>query len=46
MPQHEAAYAALGKVRLEHRGGRCHVAAASGDRGAELETDRFEDLLI
>ena len=44
--QREAADAALGEVSLEHRRAECHVATAGGDRGAELEADRFEDLLM
>ena len=44
--QGEAADAALGKVGFEHRRAECHVATTAGDRGAELETNRFEDLLM
>jgi hypothetical protein len=44
--QREPADAALGKVGLEHRRAECHIATAGGDRGAEFEPDRLEDLLM
>ena len=45
-PQREAADAALGKVRLEHRRSESHVTTTGGDRGAQLEADSLEDLLV
>jgi hypothetical protein len=44
--QREAADAALGEIGLEHRRAECHLPTADGDRSAELEADRFEDLLV
>jgi hypothetical protein len=35
-----------GKIGFEHRRPKCHVATTGGDRGAQLEADRFEGLVV
>jgi hypothetical protein len=44
--QREAADAAFGNIRFEHRRAEWHIAPSCGDRGAQLEADRFKDVLM
>ena len=44
--QREAADAALGEVGLEHRRPEAGSSTAGGDRGAEIEPDCLQDLLV